>query len=429
MRLDIEHFAKIKRASIKLDGITVIAGENDTGKSTVGKVLSCMFNSMYRMEDKIQEQRKQQVISVLEYGLDSFRIRNMQERIGTEIYKMPYRMRKKKFIQVAEKILNAGSAEDRYLSISELYEGIKLDSIIDNFQIFVNEISDKIENVLRVDDKIIENTLIEKTFEQYFFKQINDVYAPGSMAVVDLNIQGNSVHMVMTREGSIRVKKSIPILHEAICITSPLIMDYMNSWEYSDRQLNGAEVQLIEKLSRTASEDVLGEILVSAKLESIFELLDKVTTGKIIKNEEGEFVLADREKHFFEIQNLSMGVKAFSIIRILLERGMIRERDVLILDEPEIHLHPEWQLVYAEIIVLLEKFFDLTILITTHSPYFLEAIEMYTRKHNIADVTNYYLAEKVENEAVMKDVTGNLQSVYELLAGPFSKLESMQYLE
>lgn len=429
MRLDIEHFAKIKRASIKLDGITVIAGENNTGKSTVGKVLSCMFNSMYRMEDKIQEQRKQQIVSVLEYGLDSFRIRNIQERTRIEIFRMPYRLRKKKYAQVAEEILNSESAEERYLITSELYEENKLDSMIENYQMFVQEIEDKIENVLQVDDKKIENTLIEKTFEQYFFKQINDVYAPESAAVVDLKIQGNSVHMEMIKEGGISVKRSIPILHEAICITSPLIVDYMNSWEYSDMRLNGAELQLIRKLSNTASDDILGEILVSAKLESIFELLDEVTTGKIIKNEEGEFVLVDREKNSFEIQNLSMGVKAFSIIRILLERGMIREKDVLILDEPEIHLHPEWQLVYAEIIVLLEKFFDLTILITTHSPYFLEAIEMYTRKHKITDVTNYYLAEKEGNEAVIKEITGNLQSVYELLASPFEKLESMQYLE
>ena len=50
MRLEIQHFSKIKQASIKLDGITVIAGENNTGKSTVGKILSCMFNFMYKVD-------------------------------------------------------------------------------------------------------------------------------------------------------------------------------------------------------------------------------------------------------------------------------------------------------------------------------------------------------------------------------------------
>ncbi len=45
MRLQIENFAKIAKADINIDGITVIAGENNTGKSTIGKALYCVFNS------------------------------------------------------------------------------------------------------------------------------------------------------------------------------------------------------------------------------------------------------------------------------------------------------------------------------------------------------------------------------------------------
>lgn len=39
MKLRIDNFTLIKRAEIDIDGITVIAGNNNTGKSTVGKVL------------------------------------------------------------------------------------------------------------------------------------------------------------------------------------------------------------------------------------------------------------------------------------------------------------------------------------------------------------------------------------------------------
>lgn len=35
MKLNIKNFAKIKEADIVIDGITVIAGENNTGKSTI----------------------------------------------------------------------------------------------------------------------------------------------------------------------------------------------------------------------------------------------------------------------------------------------------------------------------------------------------------------------------------------------------------
>ncbi|HIC78966.1 MAG TPA: ABC transporter ATP-binding protein, partial [Sulfurovum sp.] len=39
MELQLKNIGMIKEANVKLDGLTVIAGENDTGKSTVGKAL------------------------------------------------------------------------------------------------------------------------------------------------------------------------------------------------------------------------------------------------------------------------------------------------------------------------------------------------------------------------------------------------------
>ena len=37
MRIKISNIGKIKEADVTINGITVIAGENNTGKSTVGK--------------------------------------------------------------------------------------------------------------------------------------------------------------------------------------------------------------------------------------------------------------------------------------------------------------------------------------------------------------------------------------------------------
>ena len=47
MQLQFKNIGKISEASIEVNGITVIAGENNTGKSTVGKVLFCIFNTFY----------------------------------------------------------------------------------------------------------------------------------------------------------------------------------------------------------------------------------------------------------------------------------------------------------------------------------------------------------------------------------------------
>lgn len=47
MKLNISNFAKIDNADIIIDGITVIAGENNTGKSTIGKILFSIFNFQF----------------------------------------------------------------------------------------------------------------------------------------------------------------------------------------------------------------------------------------------------------------------------------------------------------------------------------------------------------------------------------------------
>ena len=39
MELKLKNIGMINEANVKIDGLSVIAGENDTGKSTVGKAL------------------------------------------------------------------------------------------------------------------------------------------------------------------------------------------------------------------------------------------------------------------------------------------------------------------------------------------------------------------------------------------------------
>ena len=45
MRIQVNNVGIIKDADIEINGITVLAGKNGTGKSTIGKCLYSMFNS------------------------------------------------------------------------------------------------------------------------------------------------------------------------------------------------------------------------------------------------------------------------------------------------------------------------------------------------------------------------------------------------
>lgn len=128
-----------------------------------------------------------------------------------------------------------------------------------------------------------------------------------------------------------------------------------------------------------------------------------------------------------EMSNLSTGIKSFIILKTLLRNGSINDNGVVILDEPEIHLHPEWQLKFAEVIVLIQKEFGVNILLNTHSPYFLNAIEVYVKKYGIEKKCKFYLTDDNEGRTNIKDVTDQTELIYEKLARPLQDLENLEY--
>lgn len=60
----------------------------------------------------------------------------------------------------------------------------------------------------------------------------------------------------------------------------------------------------------------------------------------------------------------------------------------------------------------------------THSPYFLNAIEVYTAKYGIAEKCKYYLASLNGNSSVIKDVSEHMEEIYSKLARPLQVLEN-----
>jgi len=100
------------------------------------------------------------------------------------------------------------------------------------------------------------------------------------------------------------------------------------------------------------------------------------------------------------------------------------------MDEPEVHLHPEWQIKLAEIIVRLAKDLDITLYINSHSPQFIEAIEVYSRYNDIQDDTNFYLTKKEENGKFIFDKIENneLKKIYQNLGDPYDIIDEINGL-
>ena len=77
MKLSIRNVGKLKEADVEINGITVITGENDTGKSTVGKVLWSVFNGFYEINEKVYKEK----VSELEKIVDKLMKENGYDKI------------------------------------------------------------------------------------------------------------------------------------------------------------------------------------------------------------------------------------------------------------------------------------------------------------------------------------------------------------
>ena len=154
------------------------------------------------------------------------------------------------------------------------------------------------------------------------------------------------------------------------------------------------------------------------------EMLHKLMNGEFLID---STILKFKDNDIAEpldIRNLSTGMKSVGILERCLNAQLIKEESILVLDEPEIHLHPEWQLKYAEFIVLLQRTLNLTVLITTHSPQFLRAMECFTDKYETMDNLNVYSITENKIENVSYSEYG-ISEIYEKLSKPYDTLQQM----
>ena len=191
------------------------------------------------------------------------------------------------------------------------------------------------------------------------------------------------------------------------------------------RDKYGIEIEDREYNIKDYDKNLVLEKRTELELNSIYEKISSVCSGDVIRSKRS--VTGYQRKgsdKVLNVRNLSTGLKTFVILKMLLTSGVIERNGTIILDEPEIHLHPEWQLLFAELIVLIQKEFGVHVLLNTHSPYFLNAIEVYTVKYGVDDKCKYYLAFSKDDISNIEEVTDNIEAIYSKLARPLQDLEN-----
>ncbi len=143
--------------------------------------------------------------------------------------------------------------------------------------------------------------------------------------------------------------------------------------------------------------------------------------GKITISDNGDLSFQENGRSF-PLSVTAMGVTNLGILALLIERNVLDEDSFLLIDEPETHLHPAWQVVMAECLFELAKG-GANVVIATHSADILKWLEVHVKK-NPEDEKLIALNKFPANgeQADDQDFSDKIAAINQELTQPFADL-------
>lgn len=423
-KFTIRDFHAIKEADIILDGITVLSGVNGCGKSTLSRWLYYIIEGTENFNSFLFDEYKKTVINNINRIQMAALDLNRQPSYTSDIDLS------EKLTEAYNKIIQTDSCtEENIKAIANVFAyslsliEITLENAIES-GLQKNKI-DRIYNYLNINpghDSSIEN--IKNNYSRYIDElstklgknikeRPKDIFYKTIQNHFDL--QDDMPGYIQLQEDGVDILEDSHVstlfnLRNALYIDTPMAIETNSSdnifWNALRKIMlddsHGRKYSDKEKKIKLRIKDLLkGETIIEKD-----ELFDK---NKL------RFVSNDNKINI-SLKDTATGFKTFSYLQRLLEKGLLCDESILMIDEPEAHLHPQWIVEYARLLVMLNKELGLKIMIASHNPDMITAIHDIANKEGVLDNTNFYVAQQDStnrHQYIFKDLQHGIEEIFE----------------
>ena len=423
----IENYHAIGHADIEIDGITVIAGGNGCGKSTLSRWLYYIFNIIEDYEFLLMREfhntigGKLSVFMSSAYVMSVYDKETYKELYGLKnafdqwIYYADYKVENLHqdynefivpFTKLLETYLSSESDENgkrRILSELNITEGSGPIVVFKEYAeaVFTDALS---KYSTQKDERKIEN-LWELVFSEY---QEKDEHPS------NIQLKEDGVAILTEYIGILLgIKRSLyvdtPIVASFKETNNPYWKEFIHYVKY--------------KRASSAPND---------KERRILKVIESMINGKIIEEKNygtSELIYKAKSGVQVKLDKVASGFKTFAYMQRLIENGWLDNKTLLEIDEPETNLHPQWIVEFAHLLVMVNKELGTKIMIASHNPDMVSAIRYISEKEGILDNTHFYLAEQRDNSELFdyKDLGNDIDPVFESFNKSYETLQ--KYVE
>lgn len=420
-RFKIQNYHAIKEADIAIDGITVIAGPNGSGKSTLSLWLYYVIDTITDFDGYLLTDFRENIKELL---ITLYRIRmevSLGRRTSSDVLPLP---------QIDMDAISSVNDIDQIPLIVERLHVLVSDYskvILDYFQ--SDRISDAKKNrILRFLSKDDSQSDIYTAVEGFSvsLNQKLDLLQKHVVARSYLRNREDAVsfiHDILNEEDNVPANVELSEdnvnvwdkrLGTLLGIAQVIYIDTPMPFELSDIKNNIFLKRLYDRMT------VPSKALAPAQ-KKLLQRISLILSGQIALRKN----LFEDDKLYYErkdgklslpLDKLATGMKTFAYLFQLLKNGCLNDKTVLMVDEPEVHLHPQWVVQYAHIVVLLHKMLGVKIVLASHNPDFVAAIHAISKKEKVADKTNFYLSKKIDGssyEYYFEPLGNNINPIFE----------------